>query len=179
MKVKTLIILFFLGISLSIMAQKSLSDFVTKGNENFSIINISRSYTYQEVRSGGKLPEMVYINDQPICDIVCPSRVSLKIFSEGKLNLVVKYLPYKTITQKDIDKHFRSGIPLEIDVTHGKTYFVNVDTKVREGFAKVSYTVSLVAIPESESMYRDEERFIKIPEIKEFQEDIKNPVIKK
>jgi hypothetical protein len=180
MKTITLLAMTFLGIVTSLMAHKPSFDsiIVTSGNENYSIINISRSYTYQEWRGSGKIIQMVYINDQPVCELQCQSRVSIKVFSQGKINLSVKYIPNKKYKQKTIDKQFLSGPPLEIDVVHGKTSFINVDLKVKEGALLVYFTAQLVAIPESESMFREEERFKKFPEIIEYQEDVSQPFIK-
>jgi len=179
MKSKFYSVIVIMVISVSLFAQKKVSDVITTGNENYAILNISRSYTYQEMRGSAKLLQEVYINDQPVCKIECQSRVSIKIFSEGKMNITVKFLPDKKYTQKIIDKYFLSGPPLEIDIIHGKTYFSNIDLKVKEGALRVSWTGKLVTIPESEGMYKDEERFKKFPEINEFQEDGNNVFIKK
>ena len=179
MKTKFFAVIFLMVISVSLFAQIKVTGFTTTGNENNAIINISRSNTYQEIRGSGKLIQVVYINDQPVCEINCPGRVSIKVFSEGKLNLVVKYLPTKKIKQKVIDKNFLSGSPLEIEVIHGKTYFANTDLKLKEGALQAYFTCKLVTIPESEGMYNEEERFKKDPEIKGYQEDSNNTFIKK
>jgi hypothetical protein len=163
----------------SVFAQKKVSDIVTSGNENYAIINISRSYTYQEMRGSGKLIQEVYINDKPVCELNCRSRISIKVYSEGKLNIVVKFLPNKKIKQKVIDKNFLLGPPLEIDIIHGKTYFANTELKIKEGALQAYFTGKLVIIPESEAMFRDEERFKENPAIMEYSEDINNAFIKK
>jgi hypothetical protein len=179
MKKKTILILIYFVISATLFAQKTVSNYITSGNENYSIINISRSYTYQEWYFCGKLLQQVFINDQPVCEIPCQSRVSIKVFSEGKVSISVKFLPNKKVKQKNIDKQFLSGKPLEIDIVHGKTYFANVDIKQVDKGLLAYFTTQIVSIPESESMYKDEPRFIKFPEIKEFIEDVNSPFIKK
>lgn len=179
MNTKFFSVIFFLAVSVPVLAQMKGSGFTTTGNENYALINISRSNTYQEVRGSGKLIQVVYINDQPVCEINCPGRVSIKVYSEGKLNLTVKYLPNKKIKQKVIDKNFLSGPPLEIEVTHGKTYFANTDLKLKEGALQAYFTGKLVSISESEGMFNDEERFKKDPQIKEYQEDINKAFIRK
>ena len=79
--------------------------------------------------------------------------------------------------QKRIDRCYIIGQPLELNVEHGKTYFTNLDLKLIDAFT-ISWTGSIVSIPESEAMFRDEARFKKAPEIKVYQEDINNPFIK-
>jgi hypothetical protein len=121
---------------------------------------------------------MVYINDQPYCELPSQSRASIKMFSSGKLNLYVKYLPNKKVKEKTVNKYFHSGPVLEMDVSNGKTYFINADMKDQTKIF-VNVTSQLVAIPESEGMFKDFKRFNKHPEIKEYQEDIHNAFIKK
>jgi len=50
MKTKFYSVIVMMVISVSLFAQKKVSDFITTGNENYAILNISRSYTYQEMR---------------------------------------------------------------------------------------------------------------------------------
>jgi hypothetical protein len=178
MKKNLLFCIFFLGACLSLHAQEGISKFITSGNENYAIINISRSYTFQEWNTGSaKLILMVYINDQPFCEIPSQSRASIKVFSTGKLKISVKYLPNKKYKEKTINKCFHSGPPLEMDVSQGKTYFTNIDMKDQSKL-QVNVTAQLVSIPESEGMFKDEARFKKNPVVKEFQEDKSNPFIK-
>ena len=61
---------------------------------------------------------------------------------------------------------------------NGKKYYLHVDMKDKSAFL-VNVITSLISIPESESMFKEEDRFKKNPEIKECQEDINNPIIKK
>ena len=179
MKTKLLFLIILLGASVSLIAQEDISKFITSGNENYCIINISRSYTWQEWNTQScKLVLMVYINDQPFCELPSQSRASIKVFSNGKLNLSVKYLPTKKYKEKIINKRFHSGPVLEMDVSNGKTYFINVDMKDRS-IILVDLTTQLVSIPESEGMFKDVKRFKKHPDIKIYQEDINNPFLKK
>lgn len=168
-----------MGISVSLWAQKMISYPTTSGNEEYCIINISRSHTWQEWNTGSaSLILMVNINDQQFCELPSESRVSIKIFSEGKINFSVKYIPTKRIKEKIINKQYHSGKSLEMEVFHGKTYFLNVDMKDQSKL-RVNVTTQLVSIPESEGMFKDEERFEKHPEIKEYEEDKNNLFIKK
>jgi hypothetical protein len=178
MEKKLCIMIFLIGLSTSLFAQKVVSDCITSGNENYCIINISRCNTFQEARGAGKIIQMIYINDQPVCEITCPSRASIKVFSEGKLSLSVKFMPNKKVKQKVIDKQFMSGQTLELDVKHGNTFFVNVDQKLTDGF-RIFWVSKLVSIQESEGMFKDEARYKKSPGIEVYQEDNSNPYIKK
>ncbi len=186
MKIKFSLLILLLGNSFSFYAQSVVSDVAAKDNDNFSFINISRSYTWQEFNSkSAAYPLMVYVNDQPMFELPSQSRVSLKVFSQGPITFYVKYVPGPKVKEKKkasvkrlIDKYYHSGPPVTIDASHGKTYFLNIDMKDHTKLM-IDVTTQLVSIPESESMFKDEDRFKKNPEIKIVQEDKDNPYIKK
>jgi len=165
MKTKIFTLIYFLGISVSLMAQEVVSDYYTSGNEPYSIINISRSYTWQEWNTGSaNMNFMVYINDKPVCELPSQSRVSIKLFTEGKTAFTIKYIPTKKYKEKIIDKCFHIGPVLEMDVFPGKTYFLNIDMKDQSKM-KVNVTSQLVSIQDSEVMFKDEKRFKKHNEV--------------
>lgn len=177
MKSNIFLIILFFGITASLSAQNKVSDCLTTGNEDYCIINLSRTETYQEIRAARKSVIQLYINSQPVCEISCPGRASIKVFSEGKLTIGLKFLPYGKMTQKQMDKVYLYKEPTELNVEHGKTYFTNVDIKLHDAFT-INFTGSIVSIPESEAMFRDEIRFEKRPEISFSQEDTNNPFIR-
>jgi len=120
---------------------------------------------------------MDYVNEQPVCELVYESRVALKMYSEGKINITVKFIPNKTFNEKRIEKYLHYGPPLAMEVSHGKTYYLNVDMKDLSKI-KVNSITSLISIPESETNFKDEKRFKRNPQIKECKEEINNPFIK-
>jgi hypothetical protein len=186
MKTKIFLLILLMGNSISFYAQSVVSDVVAKNDDNYSFINISRSYTWQEFNSkSAAYPLMVYVNDQPMFEIPSQSRVSLKVFSQGPITFYVKYVPGPKVKEKKkaavervIAKYYHSGPPVTIDASHGKTYFLNIDMKDHTKML-IDVTAQLVSIPESESMFNEEDRFKKNPEIKIVQEDKDNPYIKK
>ena len=120
---------------------------------------------------------MIYINEQPVCELACESRASIKMYSEGKINITVKFIPNKIFNEKKIEKYLHYGPPWQMEVSRGKTYFLNVDMKDLSK-VKINSITKVVSILESEKMFKDEKRFEKNPEIKECKEDINNPFIK-
>lgn len=177
MKSKIIFIFFILGISSSLCAQ-TITDSTNSVDEKICTINISRSATWQEWNTKTSFSGlMIYINEKPVCELLCESRVSIKMYSEGKINITAKFIPNKNFNEKRIDKYLHYGTPLALEVSHGKTYFLNVDMKDKS-IIKINSITTLVSIPESEVHFKDEKRFKKYPEIKECKEDISNPYIK-
>jgi hypothetical protein len=122
---------------------------------------------------------MVYINDQPVGELDCQHRISVKAFSEGNLRLTVKWVPDKIYTEKKIGKHLHIGNPLDLEVKHGGNYYLHLALNENTHVGKINLTAYLVNYPESESIFKDEHRYKKYPEIKGFAEDPNNPYIKK
>lgn len=177
MKTKIFFLFFFLGISASLCAQ-TVTDSTNSAGEKICTINISRSATFQEWNTNSRFSGMmVYINEQPVCELLYESRVSVKMYSEGKINITVKFIPNKTFNEKRIEKYLHYGTPLAMEVSHGKTYFLNVDMKDLSKI-KINSITSLVSIPESEANFKDEKRFKRNPVIKECKENINDPLIK-
>jgi hypothetical protein len=169
MKIKFIAFLFMLVFVPPLLAQNKVTDCVTSGSETYSIINISRSFTYQERDTWFyKFAPTVFINDKPVCELLCGSRVSIKVYSEGNLKLTLNLLPFKKFPQEEIDKFYHQGPFLELNVANGNTYYLNVDTKEIVGMG-INLNYQLVKIPESEGMFKEEKRFKKNPEINLFE----------
>jgi hypothetical protein len=164
MKIKFIASLLMLVIFMPLFSQNKVTDCVTSGNETYSIINISRSFTFQEKDTWSKDSKyMVLINDTAICEISCRSRVSIKVYSEGNLKLTLKFLVDKYHPQKVLDKHYKLGLPLEINTINGNTYYINVALSWNKFTSNLVYR--LIKIPESEGMFKEEKRFEENPEI--------------
>ncbi len=164
MKIKFFTSLLMLVNFMTLFAQNKVADCVTSGNEAYSIINVSRSFTFQEKDTWSTDSKyMVLIDDTAICEISCRSRVSIKVYREGNMKLTLKFLADKYHPQKVLDKHYKLGLPLEINIVHGNTYYINVDLSWNKMTSNLVYR--LVKIPESEGMFKDEKRFEKSPEI--------------
>ncbi len=163
----SLVLLLF--ICSQIVAQSNINDFITNGTEPFAIINISRSFTFQEFDTQSEDSKyMIYINDKSVCDISCRQRVSIVVDSVENLKITMKFIADKRHPQQRLDKYYHPGPPLELNVKKGVTYYLNVDLKeYRDGMINLDY--KLVEIPESESMFKDKSRYKKNPDIQKFQ----------
>jgi hypothetical protein len=169
MKPKLLLLMVFMEVSISLIAQKAGSEYVTWGDENYSIINISRFNSPLEIKSKSTgITLNLFINDSLFCELPIGSRVSIRIFSEGKIKLSGIYIPND---KTNIKKGFFSEKPLEIKfLHHGETYFLHVN-KIDAIQGSSNFLADFVSEPDSYTYFIDDKLYKKNPSINEYQEE--------
>jgi|WetSurMetagenome_2_1015567.scaffolds.fasta_scaffold82550_2 hypothetical protein len=173
MKQKLFLLMVFMVVSNSLLAQKAASEYVTWGDEKYSIINIARYNSPFEIKSKtGGMNLLVYINDSLFCELPVGSRVSIRIFSEGIIKLSGIYIPNdKPTIKKEISKDFFSEKPLEIKfLHHGETYFLHVN-KIDAVPGSSTFLADFVSEPDSYTYFIDDKIYKKNPSIIEYQEE--------
>ena len=126
-------------------AEKILEQ-TTQGNENYSIVNITRNSSPHEWnQKTSRFALMVYVNDKPVCELPYKSKISIKVFFIGEIKLCVKFISTNSKNQIEIDKYYFSGNPLSLDVISGKTYNAKIEIEEENGFT-LNATAKIVLI---------------------------------